>query len=185
LTITNPGFLYLLLLIPAIIILHLIRKRHKRAVVSSLLIWDQVLKSSRRVFFTSRLLRSLLLLLQLCVLLLISLSLVGISMEIPGKGYDEDLILVLDVSASMKAESKDGSRFDEAIKEAERIIRNLAPEKGILCMTAGKHPDILLPYTKDKQKILAALRNLEATDEAGDIDDALREAMSMAGMSGD
>lgn len=178
--IANPAAGYLLLLIPLVILLHLIRRRRKRVVVSSLMIWDRVVKSSRRVFLTSRLLRNLLLLLQVCAILLLVFSLSGVSVPLPSAGYDENLVLVLDVTASMRAESEGTVRFEEARGLAERIIRDLAPGRGAMIMTAGRKAGPAVSYTRDKGVLLDGLKDLEAGDEAGDVNTALRTALSVA-----
>ena len=183
--VVHPALLYLLFLVFLVIALHLIRKRRKRVSVSSLMIWERVVLSSRKVFFTSRILRSILLLLQVLFLLFLIFALAGISVDLPGRGYREDLILLMDVSASMQADTGKGSRFEEARDLARRIIRDTSSGSGIILMAAGKTGRVVLPYTRDRKAILDSLNGLDATDEAGNIEEALESAVSMAQLSGE
>lgn len=182
--IANPRAFYLLSLLLPIFLLHLVRRRRKHVTVSSLMIWDRVLKSSRRIFLTSRLLRSLLLLLQVLFILLLVLSLAGVSLSLPGAGYDQDLLLIMDVSMAMQADFRKGSRFDEARRLAEGIIRDLSPGQGAMIMTGSRRPGLSIPYTTDRRALLDGLKDLEAGDETGDMKASLRAALSAADTAG-
>ena len=84
-----------------------------------------------------------------------------------------NLVVVLDLSASMKAKGQDGTRFEAARKEFLALVDGLAAEQEMLVIGASTEPRLLAPFTADKRKLRALGRNLEATDAPGRIKEAI------------
>ena len=96
---------WLLLFLPLaglLILLYLLKLRRRNHVVPSIFLWDQALQDLQANAPLQKLRRNLLLLLQLIVLLLVVLALVRPAMQWR-KGAGRNMVLVLDVSASMRA----------------------------------------------------------------------------------
>jgi hypothetical protein len=113
----NPAALYSLLLLPVLLIAHLIRRRPRRVIFSSLLLMREFAADPIRgssgvppVFFLH------LLLLTLLLLALAEPSLTSRAVNVA---------LVLDNSASMQAADSGQRRFQAALAEAEKILRGL------------------------------------------------------------
>lgn len=174
-----PQGLFLLLLIPLIILLHSIRIRRKNTRVSSLMLWDQVLKSSSRRFQLKRILKNLSLLLQILAALLLILALCR-----PGffsrPSETRHLILILDTSASMKSRWNGKSRMDEAKGLALDALGDLSEDSKALLIEAGARPELKTAFTADIESVRGAVRKSRATDEPGSMRDAFLMALSLA-----
>ena len=174
-----PQGLFLLLLIPLIILLHSIRIRRNNTRVSSLMLWDQVLKSSSRRFRLKRILENLNLLLQILAAILLILALCR-----PGffskPSETRHLILILDTSASMKSRWNGKTRMDEAKSLALDALGDLSEDSEALLIEAGAGPELKTAFTADIEKVKGAVRKSLATDEPGSMRDAFLMALSLA-----
>jgi len=84
----NPAALYFLLGIPAVVVLHLLKIRRRRAVVSSTLLWTDSLRDQQASAPFRRLKPTLLLLLQILAILLLALALARPTRTILVPGYE-------------------------------------------------------------------------------------------------
>jgi len=170
----NPAALWALLLIPPLLLLYMLRHRPVRQRVPSLLLWQGVADAQVSTSPFQWLRRSVSLLLMLAALLLLVLALSGL--RIPeGRAAGLPLVVVLDTTASMQAETENGTRIDLARELAADAIRN-----------AGNAPITVLAWDGRLQGVglaesspalaLAALGRLAATDRSGD-DLALSRAL--------
>ena len=109
----NPGMLITLGLIPILILIHTLKPKPRQVEVANLFLWSEALKERSRHWSFERLKRNLPLLLQIFLVILAALALANPAWEysISKKG---NLILVIDTSASMKANSESGTRFYRA-----------------------------------------------------------------------
>jgi uncharacterized membrane protein len=83
------------------------------------------------------------------------------------------MIVVLDLSASMKAKGKNVSRFDGLRREFNSLIDGLSSDQKMLIIGAGTEPRLLAPFTSDKRRLRNLARNLSATDGPGKIKEAI------------
>ena len=73
-----------------------------------------------------------------------------------------DLVVVIDLSASMKARGKRGMRFDAARKEFLSLVDNLASGQKMLVIGAGAQPRLLMPFSADQRRLRELARELLA-----------------------
>jgi len=182
-TLGAPAALWGLLAIPVLILLYLLRVRRRDHPVSSTLLWQRsafTLAASRPV---RRIERSLLLVLQILIVAAVVLALARPTVPVPGAERG-DLILVLDLSLSMRARDVAPTRFDRARSEAFDLISRLRPGQRAGIVTAGPRPLLVLPPTEDRARVRAALRALEPWDAAGDLRGAVLAAAELPGSSG-
>ena len=161
-----PLGLVALAALPVLLVLYSLRPRRRRVVVPSSVLWSEALRERQRGFGLQRLLRnsSLLALLLFAAALALALADPGWVTHAPETG---DTVLILDVSASMQSREGDGTRFDEARREAERRIDALAGDSRMLLVSSGRHPRLLSSFESNKETLRGALSRLAPTDEAG------------------
>ena len=166
-----PQFLWALLAIPIVVILHFIRARKKRYDVSALFLWKQAkeLAEQRRRFNPSWLL-----ILQLLFVTLAALALSQPSLTMQGP---PDRVLIIDASASMAAQDSDGIRLEKAVDEAQSLVRGAG---SVALVRAGLEPAIIQPLTGDLAAVTEGLQTLNAVDREADLGRALSLALATA-----
>ena len=92
-----------LALVPLVLLLHSLRLRRREVRISA--VWEELLRERRSTFGMSKLLRSLLLLLQILGIAGLTLGLADPFARLPST-KEGDIVLVLDASASMRSMSK-------------------------------------------------------------------------------
>ena len=94
-----------------LVLLYFLKVRRRERRISSLLLWDAALRDREASTFFQRLQRDPLLVLQILALLALTLALARPIVTVMGAGARK-VVVVLDVSASMKARDVSPSRFD-------------------------------------------------------------------------
>ena len=171
LTFLAPAFLWTLLALPMVVLLHFIRARKRRTTVSSLFLWQQAkeMAQTRRRFAASWLLA-----LQLLFVALAALALAQPSLQLSGR---PDRILIIDASASMLAEDSDGVRLEKAVREANRLARSAGRAAVV---RAGLDAVVVKPLTGDRGELRAALNTIRAGDREADLERAVSLAQGAA-----
>jgi hypothetical protein len=171
LTFLAPQFLWTLLAIPVVILLHFIRARKKKQDVSALFLWKQAKEQAetRRKFSPSWLLA-----LQLAFVTLAALALAQPSMVLASR---PDRILIVDTSASMAARDSEGVRLERAITEARSLLRGSGQ---VALIRASTDALVVQPLTTTLSDVDAALSNLVAADEDGNLERAISLARSLS-----
>ena len=177
-SLASPLALLALLLVPLVIILHSRAVRWRRREVSSLLFWNEVLRENRASMRIRRILRNLVLLVECLAIAAVALALAGPLFARRG-GPGGDVILVLDTTASMKAREGSRTRFDEARGRALEALSDLGRGSRMLVIAAGRTPRLAVPFTDDREILRRAIQAAQATDEPGDLRDAVLLALSL------
>jgi hypothetical protein len=167
-TLAAPGALWGLLAIPVLVLLYLLRVRRRDHPVSSVLLWQRSAPALAAYRPFRRIERSILLLLQILATAAVVTALARPSVAVHGLGRG-DLMLVMDVSLSMRARDVTPTRFDRARAEAIDLVGRSRPGQRSGVIVAGPRPKLLVPPTEDHTQVLAALRRLEPWDAAGDV----------------
>jgi hypothetical protein len=175
---TQPWALLSLASIPIILALFSLRPKRRTVRLPTTALWREALIEQNRGLGLRRLLRDLSLLLLLLAALGLALGLAD-PRWLTHSAAQEEAVLVLDVSASMKARAAGGTRFAEARREAADLIAAM-PEGGrMLIMTSGRHPVLRSGFEADKELLRRTLAEVEPTDEAGRPREALSLALSL------
>lgn len=175
----HPLALASLLAIPIIVLLYLLRPRRRRVVLSTTALWQAALKERERGLGFERLLRDLSLLLLVAAALVLGLALADPQWVTRSK-EPGDIVLVLDVSASMKARSGLGStRFDQARAQAAEILNDLPRDARMLVITSGRKAVIRSGFESDRDGLRRVLAEIRPGDEAGRPREALALAQSL------
>jgi Ca-activated chloride channel homolog len=175
-----PWAFALLILVPLVLLLHSLRLRRREVRISTLYLWDELLRERRSTLGMSRLLRSLLLLLQILGIAALTLGLADPFARLPST-KEGDIILVLDASASMRALNKGEERFTQAKGLAVDLIDRLHAKSEMAIIYANARPTLRVPFTADRYLLKQALESLSATDEPSDLARAIRLGRSLLG----
>jgi len=174
----QPLALLALLSIPVIIALHVLRPRRQTLTVSSTSLWSEALRERQRGLGLQKLFRNLSLLLLVLAALAASLALAQ-PRWLTRSNEHRDIVLVLDVSASMRARSGSGTRLDEAKAAAAELIEGLPQGARALIMTSASKAILRSGFASNAQSLRRTLSAINATDEAGEPRDALALAASL------
>ncbi len=178
----HPWALLALASIPTILVLHSLRPRRPKVVLSTTSMWREALRERQRGLGLQKLLKDLSLLLLLLFALLTSIGLAD-PRWLTRTTERSDVVLVLDVSASMKARSDSGlttgSRFAAAKRQAARIIDTLPEDGRLLIMTSGRAPVLRSGFETDRQRLHRQLEAVRPTDESGQPRSALELALAL------
>src|SRR3954447_12471951 len=170
------GLLLALAAIP-ILIFYMLRLRRQEIVVSSSMLWRQVLQDRQANAPWQRLRRNLLLYLQLLVLALLVLALARPFVEGATRPAG-NLVVILDGLASMQArdggDANDGTtRFARAQAEAGALVDNMAPGARMTLILAGPSPATVLSSGQDKAALHGAIAALRPSNGPGDMTAAI------------
>ena len=174
-----PTMFWLLLLIPAVLLLWFLKIRRTEKVVSSTVLWRRALQDERVRSPFQRLLKNLVLLLQLIAVLLAVLALAA--PESGSQKFTSRLNLILiDTSASMNSVESDGTtRFELARSTLEDVIEEISGERGML-IQFGSRAQSLTPVTSDLSLLREMVAGLSAGSGTSNFNDALELALSIA-----
>lgn len=145
-----------------IILLYLLRLRRREQVVSSTLLWQQLVSDRAANAPWQKLRRNILMFLQLLALAALIFSLARPYFKSAGR-LDGDLIILMDVSASMttREDENDGRRFDETLDQVKRLVNDLNSPDTMTLITVGSTPIVLAASTSDKDQIRQMLDGIE------------------------
>ncbi len=178
----NPGMLITLGLIPILILIHTLKPKPRQVVVSNLFLWQEVLRERSRHMSFERLKRNLPLLLQILLVILAALALANPTWvySISKKG---NMILVVDTSASMKANTESGTRFERAADKALDLIEQRDGDQKILIVEAAKKPLVKAGFSGDARQAKRIIKNLAPTDQSAGLEPAIYLALSFVDAS--
>lgn len=175
---TNPGSLYFLSLVPALLLLYMLKLRRKVLVVSSTLLWEQAFQDLKANTLFQRLRKNLLLPLQIIFLVSVIMALSGPFVR-SSQYRAQEIVLIMDTSASMKSRDVDGERFQRAKQMALTQINSIAENDKITIIQAGVMPKILIGPSSDKKALSEVIKDLNASDTTCDMLSALKLANSV------
>ncbi len=159
--------------IPLILFLHSLKPRGRKITTTTMFLWERILRERPLGTRLGWLLRNnLLLILQLLAALALIAALADPSLRHFGSASG-DWVVVVDLSASMKAKGRNGSRFDAARREYLALVDDLRSAQKMMVIGAGAQPRLLAPFTADKRRLRELARELEATDAPGRVKDAI------------
>lgn len=159
--------------IPLILFLHSLKPRGLKIATTTLFLWERILKERPLGTRLGWLLRNnLLLILQLLAAVAMIAALADPSLRNFGSAGG-DVVVVVDLSASMKAKGKGGSRFAAARREFLALVDELRAPQKMMVIGAGPQPRLLMPFSADKRRLRELARGLEATDAPGRVKEAI------------
>src|SRR5579864_4728091 len=167
------------LLVP-LVIFYFLKLKRPRMEIPSLALWRSVLNDQRVNSPFQRFKRNLLLLLQ--ILMLLCLVLAAMQPIWPtGADRARYLPILIDISASMAAVDETGqSRLDLAKQEVRKLIDNLLPDQRLCLITVSSTARRVTDFTDNQRVLRDALDQIEVSQVASRLEDALRMTQAMA-----
>jgi len=173
----NPAMLLALAAIPILVLIHALKPKPTPTDITNLFLWQEILKERSRNLTLKRLIRNLLLLLQIIIVALVSIALAKPVWfyRTPKTG---DVILIIDTSASMKTRRTGGIRLDAAKQRAVALIEQSDDHQKILIVEAGNAPSLKAGFTKNKGRAKALVKQMSASDAPGSLEESVYLAVS-------
>jgi hypothetical protein len=172
------NLLYFLPLAALIILLYLLKLKRKEMVISSTLLWQQVLRDLQANAPIQKLRKNLLLFLQLLVLTFVIVGVARPYMSVRAL-TGENVAVILDASASMKATDVAPSRFEAARKQALRMVDTLGAGDKMMVVEASTKTRVLTPFTSDKRALKDVLARAQAKDTMANLRESIVLALSL------
>lgn len=175
-----PLALSLSVLVPVVVAMYLLKLRREERTVSSTFLWQRMVRDVEANAPWQKLRRNLLLLLQLIVLLALIFALARPYLLTTGIST-QNLILIIDRSASMGATDAGGTRLDAAKREAMRLVDQM-PDTGRATVIAfGGRMEVPASASADRRELRAAINGLQPRNGGGsDLSQALALASALA-----
>ncbi|QZY56104.1 vWA domain-containing protein [Crassaminicella profunda] len=170
------SFFYLLAGVP-IILMYLLKKQHEEKKIPSTYLWEKALRDMEANKPWQKLRKNILLFLQLLITLCIVFFLSNpyiLSDKIDG----ENIIIMLDKSASMQSTDVEKSRFDAAKEEIRKLIDGLSPNTYVTLMTVENTPQIVAK-TKDKRLLKRKLSTIDVGNGNDHVEEAIKVVKAM------
>jgi len=168
------GFLALASLIP-FIILYLRRPKPVDRVIPSLMFILQDKKTSQQYAFLRKFLTNLLFFIQLLALIGLSIAIAEPFIVLPYDVSLENTVIVLDASASMQADEGGKTRFQEAIKEANKVL------SGRNSLILAEHIPLIILEDEDSKVAADILGNLKPKATTTNLGDGMLLAKDILG----
>lgn len=170
----SPALLFLLAAaLPLIIFLHSLKPKGLQLRTTTMFLWERVLRERPLGTRVGWLLRNnLLLILQLLAATALIAALADPLLRHFGAASG-DVVVVVDLSASMKAKAGGGVRFDAARRELLSRIDQLGARQRMMLIGAAGEPRLLMPFTADRRRLRDAAGRLDATDAPGRVTEAI------------
>ena len=181
-SLASPDKLIWLLAALPIVVFYILKTRLRRRNVSTLLFWDQVFDQKRQRSLWQNLRHWISLALQLALVLLLGFALADpLWKSQDDKG--QELILVIDNSASMRAVDPDlgTTRLEQAIDRANDVAGTLRDGDKIALVSAGTSVQVLVGMSDFAPTVQEALQAIEPTDGPTRIEEAVTAARRLAG----
>ncbi len=173
----NPAAFAFLAAIPVILLLHSLRYRRRDVQVSTLFLWEQVMREAHGSLGLRRLIQNLPLILQILLALLLTLALANPALTKSVK-RSKDIVLVLDASASMQTQTPEGARFDLAKQQALEVVKDLPSGRQMAVIAAGRQPQVITFYADEKALLRQSISQIQVTDAPGNMREAILLALS-------
>ncbi len=174
---TFPAGFLLLGLIPVVILLHSLKPKARPIFSTTVYLWQKAHREQSAGLRLKRLRRNIPLLMQLLVITLAAIALAN--PILPGETSSAaNMILIVDTSASMQAETGEGSRIAIAREKADQLIRSFSGKGELMIIGAGIKPMIIARFSRDTDALRDAVSELKALDVAGQIKKSIYLALS-------
>ncbi len=174
-----PAGLALLALAIPILLLYMLKLRRKPVQVSSILLWQRLLRDQQANTPWQKLKRNLLLFLQLLILAALAFALARPALPTPVVASGT-VIVLLDASASMNATDVSPTRFEAARRAVGTLINSLPGSSQMTLILVGNNPQTLIAAESDKALLRGALAAAQPAQSGADWQSAFALASATA-----
>ncbi len=171
--------LALLLLIPAIVLLYLLKQKAEEEPVSSLYLWEAVYKNLQASTPWEKLKKNILMYLQILAMLLLIFALTSPYLTKGGTDY-QNILLVIDQTGSMNSIYEgEKTRLEVAKEQAKLYVDQIPSDVRVSIITGAKESRVILNNSNDRMEIKRVIDAIEGTDTAGTLSGAVNLAESI------
>lgn len=163
----SPMYFLFLLAIPLVIFLYLLKTRRQTVVVSSIYLWKRYTREEQRYSLFKKILRDILLILQILSVIFITLGLVRPTIFTQARL--NRVVFIIDTSCSMQSKDVKPSRFEAAKSKALEVLESLDRGTSIALFTSDSKTRFILDYTVDKGLVKRTINTLSPLDTEGNI----------------
>ncbi len=174
----SPLSLLFLLAVPAVVLLYLLRLRRREVVVSSTILWPDMIQDMQANTPFQKLRKNLLMFLQIAIIMLMAFALARPFLQWHAKTSD-NTVIVVDASASMQSMDERGGRIEAAKRAATKMVEDMSRSDRAMVIAAGSKPKVLSAVTTDKRVLKGAIRDLEPCDGQADMRSAVVLGVSL------
>lgn len=165
--------------VPIIVAFYMLRLRRPQHQVNSTFLWQQLVRDVEANAPWQRLRRSLLLMLQLLLAVILAFVVARPFAEHPA-GLARDLVLVIDSSASMSATDVFPDRLTAAKRAALEAMNDVPADGRVSVVAAGETARVVANEATDRGRIQRAIESITASSATSDLTDALKLAGKLA-----
>jgi Mg-chelatase subunit ChlD len=174
----KTGLIFASIAVPLLLLLYFLKLRRQERKISSTLLWKRAVHDLRVNAPFQKLRKSLLLFLQLLVLGAILFAIANPVANFMRKP-EENIVLLVDRSASMKTVEEDGRpRLEHAKDAAIGRINNLPDNSRAMVIGFADRANVVCSFTDDKRRLKRLIEEIEATDAPTKIGEALQLAVA-------
>ncbi len=167
-------------LVLVIIFLYILKQKAKDQTFSSILLWQEIYKNleARTPFEKFR--HQILMYLQILLLLLLLFALMAPVIKNGGRST-ENIILVIDTSASMQYQyNEHGTRLERSKRLAQKQVEDISDGSYVTVVTCGEQANVIYQGT-DKATLKKKIQQIQTTQETGTLDNAAGLVKSLSG----
>jgi len=163
---------------PLVVLMYILKQKFEERQISSIYLWQQVLKDIEVNTPWQKLKKNLLLFLQLLSILFLVFALSDPYLY-TGGGMHSNLVIVIDNTGSMNARYENGTRLAKAKQLAEEMISRSGTKANITLLTVGRSPRVEIGKTTDKGEAISKLRGINPGNSSGNINDSVSLVRAM------
>jgi Ca-activated chloride channel homolog len=174
-----PSAFFLAVLLPIIIAMYLLKLRRTEQVVSSVYLWQRMVRDVEANAPWQRLRRNLLLFLQLLFLGVLIVALAQPFTWTSGAS-GQSVIFILDTSASMASVDAIPNRLEAAKDQARQLVDGLPDDARVTIITASDQAQVLISSSQDRRQIYQVIDSIQSGLGGSDLSSALGLASAIA-----
>ncbi|MHB1392870.1 MAG: vWA domain-containing protein [Clostridia bacterium] len=174
----SPWALWFLSFMPLVVLMYILKQKFEERQISSIYLWQQVLKDIEVNTPWQKLKRNLLLFLQLLSILFLVFALSDPYLYTKGGMYS-NLVVVIDNTGSMNAKYEGKTRLEHAKQLAEEMISRSGTKANITLLTVEISPRVEIGKTTDKGEAVSKLRAIKPSNASGSINDSVSLVRAM------
>lgn len=137
-TILNPWALLSLVSLIVLLLIYILKPNFQQKLVSSTYVWKLSLKYKKRKLPINKLRNLLLIICQVLILTCLSIVLIK-PVKVTGTKIDNEVILILDASASMRTRYEETTRFERAIELVKQKAKQTFDLDGIVSVVVASN----------------------------------------------
>lgn len=182
-TLLIPLGLLGLLSIVALIVIYIIKPNYQQKVISSTFVWKLSLKYKKKRLPISKLRNILLILCQVLTLVACAMILSQPALVSVTNTNDNEVIAIIDSSASMRAEVNEETRYERAVKSVMELTGNVLDHDGVVSVILAADENSFLAERVDSTRkdalmdeldgLISDLDRLTCSYSSSDVDGAL------------